>query len=116
MRALNFARTCFGALAIVALTGCGYSAEDTCQGWCEQENRCEDKEQIDCEEESAAMTTCVDFVEDVSEDCQDAWGGYYSCLNDVDSCNNEEQDRECGSEFGEVIESCAGEGNPFSPL
>jgi hypothetical protein len=113
MRVLNFSRTLFAAVAIVALNGCSYSSEDTCELWCEQVNRCEDREPIDCEEGSEAMTTCVDSVEDVSEDCQDAWAGYYACLSDVDSCSGTEQDRECGSEYGDVIENCAGEENPI---
>ena len=115
MRVSNVSRVLVAALAIAGLNGCGYSAEDACENWCEQVNRCDDEEPIDCNEDSEAMTTCVAGVEDVGEGCQDAWASFYACLLDVDSCSDTEQDRECGSEYGDVIEECAGEEDPFRP-
>jgi outer membrane lipoprotein-sorting protein len=106
MRAPKLFRAFFGIFAVVLLAGCGSDPEDTCEDLCEYASRCSDVE-VSCTQTDKDQ--CVSQLEDLSSSCQSAVGDFYGCVNDVDSCSDEELQSECGSELGDVIEECAGE-------
>lgn len=109
MSVTNLVKVTYGLLLLALVTGCGNSAESACEAVCEYSNRCFDGASLDCDEDSAEMKDCVRELEEVSDDCQSAVADFYVCVNDTDSCSDEELASECGGELGDVIEDCAGE-------
>ncbi|HEY3500505.1 MAG TPA: hypothetical protein VGK73_37690 [Polyangiaceae bacterium] len=116
MRVSSFSKSWFVLVALLTLVGCGSSPEEICEDGCEWVNRCNDADigTLDCAEESDDMKECVQTFEDLSDDCQDAYGDLYDCVNDVDSCEDSEILSECGGEFGDVLENCSDENDPFA--
>jgi hypothetical protein len=90
----------------LAVAGCR-SSEGTCETLCEWLDECVTTEPVNCSDQSE-IDECVDDVEDLSDDCDDALSGFTDCLedNDVD-CSDVEAN--CQGEAAEFLEQCEGE-------
>ncbi|MEJ7731038.1 MAG: hypothetical protein WKG00_17710 [Polyangiaceae bacterium] len=76
-----FAASLVAVLAL-ALAGCGYSAADYCQDFCDC-NGCNDNELDDC------IDNAEDSYDDaVDEGCEDQADEYLSCLGDEAVCRD----------------------------
>ena len=86
---------------MLGLVGCGNSPEDTCETACDFEAKCGEVDASSCKSE------CVKALEDAGDDCQDAAADYADCVEDIDSCNDEDL-LECVEEAFELLGKCPG--------
>ena len=83
----------------LALLAAGCSSDRArCETWCEYFDECVSAE-VSCSDEK--LDECADDVEDLSDDCYDAFASFADCLD--------ENDNECS----DVAESCRGEAAEF---